>query len=302
MGEPSFKSGFVAILGRPNAGKSTLLNALVGAKVAIVSAKPQTTRDRLAGIVSGDGHQIVFVDTPGVIDPRDAFNEALMWRVTEALDGVDVIYHLVDAYEPEPPNERLAAFLRQGRPKARFLVVTKTDLANPARAARLADSGLYDAVFPVSAVARRGLDELLAATIERLPEGPIYYDPEQISDRDERFLAAEAVREKVFLHLSEELPYAVFTETEVFEERSDRDFIRVVIHVERDSQKGIVIGSGGEMLKRIGTEARADIEELTGRPSFLELWVKVRKNWRKKEFDLQNFGFARARKKKGRRA
>jgi GTP-binding protein Era len=296
-----FKSGFVAILGKPNAGKSTLLNALVGERLAIVSEKPQTTRDRIAGILTTDDFQIVFLDTPGIIVPRDKFNEVLVERVDEAIEDADVLYHLVDITDPDPPNERLLDALQRANVRARFLVLNKTDKLERANEERLPPGihpNNYDRVFRISALLKQGLDELLAATVDVLSEGPLYYDPEQLTDRDERFFAAEAVREKIFLYTGEEVPYSVFTQVETFEERADKDFIRVVIYVERESQKPIIIGKNGQLLKRIGTEARQDIEKLTGRPAFLELWVKVRKNWRKNEFDLKNFGFKTRRKKR----
>lgn len=296
--EPEHRSGFVAILGKPNAGKSTLLNALVGEKIAIVSDKPQTTRDRITGIVSGDGYQVVFVDTPGVIVPRDRFNEALMFRVTEALESVDVLYHIVDATDREPPNERLAGLLASVRSPARFLVVNKCDRVQGDTVPPDIDPQAYTETHRVSALTGAGVPQLLAATVARLRPGPQFYDPEQLSDRDERFLVAEIVREKVFHHLGAEVPYAVFTETETFEERPGKDFISVKIYVERESQKGIVIGDRGAMLKRIGQEARVEIEQLTGRPAYLELWVKVRHNWRRTEFDLDNFGFRTGKRKK----
>ncbi|MCX7019038.1 MAG: GTPase Era [Candidatus Sumerlaeota bacterium] len=291
-----FVSGYVTILGRPNAGKSTLLNALVGGKIAITSERPQTTRDRVAGILTTDHYQIVFLDTPGVIAPRDRFNETLVARVAEALDSIDVLYHIVDAANDEPQNERLAKLLEHARPRAKFLLVNKTDkLTKHDDPAALSAPGMnparYDEVFFISALRRKGLNTLLERTVARLAPGPLFYDPEQISDRDERFMAAEIVREKVFRHTGAEVPYAVFTEIEVFEERPGRDFISVVIYVERDSQKGILIGGGGRMMKTIGSQARAEIEKLTGRPAFLQLHVKVRKNWRKNEHDLASFGF-----------
>jgi GTP-binding protein Era len=300
-----FRSGYVAILGKPNSGKSTLLNAIVGQKIAIVSDKPQTTRDRIAGIFTTTDFQIVFVDTPGVIVPQDRFNEALVGRAADALQGADVVYHLVDAIDREPGNERLSELLGRIRGCTRFLVVNKIDRL-PARVTPRPpapiDPTRYDGVFYVSALRRRGIDKLIDSTVECLQPGPMYYDPEQLSDRDERFLAAETVREKVFLHTGQEIPYAVYTEVDSFEERPDKDFIRVNIFVERDTQKAIIIGADGRTLKRIGTEARHEIERLTGRPAFLELWVKVRRNWRKSEFDLNNFGFklpGKRRKKSG---
>jgi len=291
---PGFRSGFVVIVGKPNAGKSTLLNALVGERLAIVSDKPQTTRDRIAGILTTEDYQIVFLDTPGVIVPRDRFNAALIDRVDEAIADADVLYHLVDAIDAEPLNERLVEALERANVHTRFLVVNKIDkLAAEQRGSVPASvqADRYSRVFFISALQREGIHELLDATVASLREGPLYYDPDQLTDRDERFFAAEAVREKIFRYTDEELPYSVFTQVDQFEERPDRDFIRVVIYVERESQKPIIIGRGGQLLKRIGTEARKEIEELTGRPAFLELWVKVRKNWRKNEFDLHNFGF-----------
>ena len=289
-----FRSGYTAILGKPNAGKSTLMNAIVGMKIAIVSDKPQTTRDRIGGILTGENYQIVFVDTPGVIVPRDRLNESLMARAEEAIEHVDVLLHLVDATDREPPNERLAMLLARAQPRARLLVVNKTDLLAREHRDRLPpglDPSAYAATVRVSALGRKGLDDLVAQIVSHLPHGPLYYDPDQLSDRDERFFAAEAVREKVFLHLQQEVPYAIYTEVDTFEERPQKDFIRIIIHVEHESQKGIVIGEGGRTLKRIGREAREEIEALTGRPAYLELRVKVRKNWRRREPDLVRFGF-----------
>ncbi|MGC8740000.1 MAG: GTPase Era [Candidatus Sumerlaeaceae bacterium] len=290
----AFRSGFVAILGKPNAGKSTLLNALVGERLAIVSDKPQTTRDRVAGVLTTDNYQVVFLDTPGIIVPRDRFNEALIERVDEAVEDADVLYHLVDATDAEPPNERLVQALARGQAVVRFLVLNKIDkITNEPKNALPPgiDPSQYSAVFRISALHKQGIESLLEATVAQLPEGPLYYDPEQITDREERFFAAEAVREKILLYTDEEVPYSVFTKVEQFEERPDKDYIRVVIYVERESQKPIIIGKGGKLIKRIGMEARQDIEKLTGRPAYLELWVKVRKNWRKNDFDLRNFGF-----------
>lgn len=305
---PPFKSGFVAIVGKPNAGKSTLLNGLIGQKIAIVSDKPQTTRDRIAGVLSADNYQIVFIDTPGLLVPQDQFNEALMLRAAEALDDADVIYHIIDATDREPMNDRLRDALNRRGKAALFLLVNKMDrikrskpagtpLPDIAAISALGDTR-YDETFYISALRRNGLEPLIRKTVERLPEGPQYYDPEQLSDRDMRFFAAEIVREKVFRCTGDEIPYAVFAELETYEEREELDFIRVAIHVERDSQKGILIGQGGQRLKKIGQDARHDIERITGRPAYLELWVKVTPNWRKNERDLKEFGFARKTKSK----
>lgn len=304
---PNFKSGFIAILGKPNAGKSTLMNALVGLKISIVSAKPQTTRERVSGILSTDDYQIVFLDTPGVIVPDDKLNESLIARVEESLEGIDVLYHLIDATDKNPTNPKMEELLRRVKARQKFLVINKTDLlrgnaANAKPQDEQTPPAGYDQVHHVSALLKTGLDTLITKTVETLAPGPMFYDPDQLSDRDERFIASETVREKVFEHLADELPYAVHTETETFEERPDKDFIRVVIYVERDSQKGIVIGNKGEMLKKIGQEARAELEQIIDRPCYLELWVKVRKNWRKNEFDLNDFGYRRKTKKQKRKS
>lgn len=295
----NFKSGFIAILGKPNAGKSTLMNAIVGEKVAITSDKPQTTRDRIAGIFTTAEFQMVFLDTPGVLNPEDRFNEALVYRAADAMQGVDVIYHLVDAGDREPPNERLLQVLRKvPRSVKRFLVINKIDKSfrgSSQTTKPFAPPGIevgdYDELFMISALKKQGLDTLINHTLNHLKTGPLYYDAEQVSDKDLRFLVAEIVREKVFRRTGAEIPYSVYTETEEFNERPGKDFIRVVIYTERDSQKGILIGESGRVLKDIGQDARRAIEQLTGKPCFLELWVKVRKDWRKKEFDLNNFGF-----------
>ncbi len=292
-----FKSGYVAILGKPNAGKSTLMNALIGTKISIVSAKPQTTRDRIIGILSTDSYQIVFVDMPGVIVPNDKLNKMLVARAEESLESIDVLYHLVDGTDKNATNPKLDELLTATRVTHKFLVINKIDLMRSKAAPDTHHDG-YDKVFSISATRSIGLDALLRETVACLTPGPAYYDPEQLTDRDERFIASEIVREKIFENLADELPYAVHTETETFREGQSKDFIRVLIYVERNSQKGIVIGNRGEMLKKIGSAARKSIEELTGRPCFLELWVKVRPNWRKSDFDLKNFGYGGAANKK----
>lgn len=300
-----FRSGYVAIVGKPNAGKSTLLNAIVGEKIAITSDKPQTTRDKIAGIFTTTRFQVVFLDTPGVLVPQDRFNEVLMARAAEALEGVDVVYHLIDSLDKDPTNDRLQQILsRVSRKTARFLVINKVDkLRSPGRSGRppippSINPASYDDMFLVSALKKQGLDLLIESTVRRLPPGPMYYDAEQLSDKDLRFIVAETVREKVFRRTGAEIPYSVYTQVEEFTEKPEKDFIRVTITVERDSQKGIVIGEGGRVLKQIGQDARREIEKITGKPAFLELWVKVRKDWRKKEFDLSNFGFKLPKKPK----
>jgi len=296
-----FRAGYAAIIGKPNVGKSTLLNAILGEKIAIISARPQTTRERLSGIYTGDQCQIVFVDTPGVIDPKDAFNEFLLGEVREALRGVDVALHLTPYGDPEPLPPEMRETLGATRAPL-FLVVTKIDLARGGfdwgRDLRGFDFSRYAERFAISALRDVGTKELLAAIRGRLPVGAPFYDPEQLTDRDMRYLAAERVREKVFELARQEIPYGVAAQTEEFRERPEQQktYISVNIYVERESQKGIIIGKNAAMLKAIGRAARQEIEALLGGPVFLELSVKVRKNWRKDETALREFGYARRRK------
>ncbi|HUT23594.1 MAG TPA: GTPase Era [Sumerlaeia bacterium] len=310
--ENEFRSGFVALLGEPNVGKSTLLNAILDFKVAIVSHKPQTTRDRIAGIYTDDSRQIVFIDTPGVMEPRDRFNECLRDRALEAVEGADVVYHLVEAPDPRPlPPAASAALERLDKPV--LLVANKSDRIlgkgdweGGACAALWGEKTasfnleLYRGVFFISALRRKGLEPLLDATRALLPVGPPLYDPDQMTDRDLRFLASEIVREKILEHVHQEVPYAVATRTEEFREREGgKRYVRVAIFVEHDSQKAIVVGKGGAMLRQIGSAARPEIEALAEHPVYLELWVKVRKNWRKRDSALREFGFRpRTRKQK----
>ncbi len=292
---PNFKSGFVAILGRPNAGKSTLMNRLVGGKVAIVSRKPQTTRDTILGILTKENYQIVFVDTPGIIQPNNLLNRCLLNAAFLAIRDVNIIYHIIDVTNPTPVTDEVLELLKVAR-APKFLLANKIDRLGapfaPSECPNLPDLSGYEEVFGISALTGENVPHLLERTIERLPEGPLYYDPEQISDRNLRFLSAEIVREKMFELLGKELPYSVAVQVDEFKERTEgKYYIRAVIYVERESQKGIIIGQGGRMLKKIGTLARPEIESLVGHTVYLDLWVKVRKNWTKKEQELRRFGY-----------
>lgn len=296
------RAGFVALLGHPNAGKSTLSNALAGEKLAAVSGLPQTTRSRLNVIVSRDDAQVVFVDLPGLVTGDDRLNEALRARVLQTLEGVDAIIHLVDITEKPPVGADIAEVLaRVTRPVV--LALNKVDRHGGGEfdprawitkhAAGLIDPARYRAIVPVSARSGDGVEALVRAVVKLLPEGPPLYDPEQLTDTHLRDLAAELIREKVFLYTHEEVPYATAIEIERFEEReAGKNYIAAVIHVERDTQKGIVIGKGGAMLKRISQAARTDIERLVGAPFFLELHVKVSSDWRSKPTALRMFGYA----------
>ncbi|MFH0794369.1 MAG: GTPase Era [bacterium] len=301
MNDP-FKSGYVALVGCPNVGKSTLLNALLGQKVAIVSAKPQTTRQRLGGILTTDSYQIIFEDTPGILEPRDRFNEILVEEARDVIRETDLIYHLIDASDRDPVPHEQIEFLALSR-KPKLLLLNKIDRLDWAfdfnSYTPPLDTTPYAEVLPISGLKGYGLDALLNATINLLHEGPKYFDEDQLCDRDQRYLVAELVREKVFNLTGQEIPYGVFLEVEEFKEKEvGKYYIRIVIYVERDSQKGILIGKGGALLKRIGQLARPEIETLIGAPVYLDLWVKVRKNWRKSEAELRRLGFI---KKKGSR-
>jgi GTP-binding protein Era len=296
-----FRSGFVAIMGKPNAGKSTLLNRLTGGKIAIVSPKPQTTRDAIFGILSDDHFQIVFVDTPGLIEPKNLLNRCLIDSTALAVKEVDLIYHIKDITDPNLETPAIRKLLHTlSVPK--ILVVNKIDRLSKSFDPSNFQSGEKDInyvnVIGVSALRGNNIPSLIEKTVSLLPEGPVYFDPEQMSDRDLRFLSAEIVREKTFELLGQEIPYSVAVQVEEFKERAEeKDYIRAVIYVERESQKGMVIGAGGKMLKEIGSLARTDIEELVGKPVYLELWVKVRKNWTKKETELRFFGYFPKKKK-----
>ncbi len=291
---PGFRSGFVSILGRPNAGKSTLLNALVGGKLAIVSERPQTTRTSIEGVLNLDGAQIIFIDTPGIHKSDTLLNRHMMETVRSALaDGPDVLLYLADALTPfgEEDEKALDAIRNASAPA--LLLLTKID--------RLGDKRLllplitrYQAVrefaeyLPVSSVTGEGLDQLRAAILARLPEGPAYFPPEYITSQPERFLAAEIVREKILKETRQEIPHSVAVLVDQWIEKRGLLKISATIYVERAGQKAIVIGSKGAMLKKIGTLAREEMEARFGRKIFLELFVKVQKDWRENEEFLKS--------------
>ena len=298
MNEESFRSGFVAIIGRPNVGKSTLVNALLGQKIAAVSPKPQTTRRRQLGILTNDSAQIVFVDTPGMHVARHKLGEFLNQEAQESLEHVDAILFLVDASdEPTDEDKAVADLLnRVSMRTPRFLVLNKVDLlapeAIPSRAEEYSKLLIQPKVQEVSARKGQGLDELIAALTAVLPKRPPEYPEDQVTDSYERDIAADLIREAALLNLRDEVPHGIAVRIDEFVERENgMAYIAATLFVERESQKGIVIGEGGSMLKRIGSSARKEIESMGGRPVFLELRVKVLKEWRKDENALQRFGY-----------
>ena len=278
------KSGFVAVVGRPNAGKSTLVNALVGAKVSIVTAVPQTTRNRILGIVNAPGAQVVLMDTPGIHRPRSRLNEQMMTFVRQALTERDLAVLIVDASERFGHGDEFAVGLLKEYAPRTLLALNKIDRIKKPQLLPLMQrySELYDfeEIIPISALRGEGLKELLDAIVHLLPQGPQYFPADMYTDQPERFLASEIIREKVILHTRQELPYATAVIIDEFEERENITRIHASIVVERDSQKPIIIGAGGEMLKQIGSEARQELERLFPPKVFLELYVKVEPHWR----------------------
>jgi GTPase len=284
MPEEAFKSGFVAIVGRPNAGKSTLLNALVGSKVSIVTPVAQTTRNRILGILNLPAAQVIFMDTPGIHRPLSRLNEQMMAFVRQALEDRDLAVLIVDASERFGKGDEYALeMIKQYSPRA-ILALNKIDcMAKPCllplmeRYSRL---HAFEEIFPISALRNEGLDDLVKAVVSRLPEGPRYFPPGSYTDQPERFLAGELVREKVIRHTRQEMPYATAVLIDHFEEAEDLTRIHATILVEKDSQRPIVLGAGGARIKQIGTEARRDLERLFPPKVFLELYVKVEPGWR----------------------
>jgi len=286
-----FRSGFVCILGRPNAGKSTLLNALVGEKLAIISPKPQTTRNRIQGVVhiakrkGRDGGQVALIDTPGVHKPDSSLGRKMMVEVREALEGCDLVLMIVDVAQKLDARDQFALdLMKQSKAKA-FLILNKVDLIHEkSRLLPLIEEyrKLYDfaEVIPVSALKRKGLDDVLKTILAALPAGPRYFSEDEITDQPARFMAAEIIREQVLLNTSEEIPYATTVIVDSFEEEQRLTRIAATIYVERDGQKGILVGKGGRMLKKIGTAARLQIERMLGTKVFLELYVKAEPGWR----------------------
>ncbi|MGB9071033.1 MAG: GTPase Era [Terriglobales bacterium] len=287
----SFHSGFVCILGRPNAGKSTLLNALVGEKLAIISPKPQTTRNRILGIINvpkekgGESGQIVLIDTPGVHRSGSSLGRKMMTEIREAVDGCELILLIADAKRKWDRDDALVLDLAKKAGTPVFLLLNKIDLLADKRSllpliAQFQTLHDFKEVVPISALKRKGLDELLECVVKALPHGPRYFPEDQITDQPVRFMASELIREHVLMHTHEEVPHAVTVRVEQFEESPRLVRIAAVIYCERDSQKAILLGKGGQMLKKIGTDARLDIEKMVRTKVFLELFVKTQPGWR----------------------
>lgn len=295
---PDHRSGVVAVVGRPNVGKSTLINRVLGQKIAIVSPKPQTTRRRQLGIYTDDRTQILFVDTPGLHHPQHKLGEYMVKNAEAAFRDADVILLLLDVSSPPDAGDRAIARtvpqLRGDTPVV--LALNKADLLPPEKREAMVEAHRalidHERAFLISALTGDGVDTLLDYLRERLPLGPRYYPVDQLSEVNMRFVAAEIVREKIMLHTEQEIPHSVAVEVESYRERTeDLAYISAVIYVERESQKGIIIGKNGEMIKRIGSEARAELSQMLGTNVYLDLRVKVLKNWRSDEKLMSRLGY-----------
>ncbi len=292
----SYKSGFVSIVGRPNVGKSTLLNSLLGEKIAAVSPKPQTTRTKIMGVVTDDEAQVVFLDTPGIHKPKNKLGKLMVRSAEQSAGEADVVLYMLDAsdYSLEKDGEILEGISAP----AVFLLINKTDKVEKPDLLPLIEAfsrlRAFDEIIPVSAMKKEGLGELMNAVKKRLPSGPQFFPEDTLTDQPEKQIAAEFIREKMMRNLSEEIPYgtAVVIEKMKYDDAKDMTVIAATIYCEREGHKAIVIGKGGTMLKKIGTDARRDIARFTGTKVFLELWVKVRENWRNSDAQLKNFGYS----------
>ena len=288
------KSGFVNIVGNPNVGKSTLMNALVGERISIITSKAQTTRHRILGIVNGDDFQIVYSDTPGVLKPNYRLQESMLNFSRSALSDADVLLYVTDVFDSYEKNEDFVEKVNLN-PAPLILIINKIDLIDQARLEELVEKWKTlvprAEIYPVSALEKFNVDALFNRIKDFLPESPPFFEKDQLTDKSERFFVTEIIREKILLNYDKEIPYSVEVVVEQFKEEGNLIRINAVINVERDSQKGIIIGHGGKSLKKVGTEARKDMEVFFEKKIFLELYVKVEKDWRNKDTKLRGFGY-----------
>jgi GTP-binding protein Era len=292
-----FKSGYVAIAGTPNAGKSTLLNRMLGEKISITSKKPQTTRNRILGVLHLRAMQIVFFDTPGVFEARDKLNVRIVDAALSAVGDADLILVVIDVSHPQPAAERFLVEQLQRQARPVILALNKIDLVDKARVlesiAKWSEAYPFEEIVPISARHGSQVEELISAMAGILPSGPPYYPEDTLTDATERFIAAELIREQVFRMTGEEIPYATAVTIDVFKEKKQGRLVAIeaTIHLERDSQKGMVIGKKGGKLKQIGTRSREQIEKMMGCKIYLKLFVRVQKNWRKDTRAIRRFGY-----------
>lgn len=294
---PPFKAGFIAVLGRPNVGKSTLFNFILGEKMAIISEKPQTTRDRILGIRNMEGGQLIFLDTPGIHPGKSKLSERMVSTALESGKDADALLFLIDASSPLVEEERRMVGSLTGSRGVPFLVINKIDLVRKEALLPIMDQYQklhpFEKIIPVSALTGDGVALLLEEVLKVLPESPPYYPEDMITDQTERFLVSEMIREKVIEQAYQEIPFSTAVTIDAFKERPEKDLVVIkgTIHVERDSQKKIIIGKEGQKLKKIGESARKEIEALLGKRIFLELWVNVEKNWTRDPRALDRLGY-----------
>lgn len=293
-----FKSGFISIVGRPNVGKSTFMNRVIGQKIAIMSDKPQTTRNKIQGVLTEDDAQLVFIDTPGIHKPKHKLGDFMVKMAEDSLNEIDAVLFMVNADEKYGAGDQFIIDRLKKVKRPVFLIINKIDLIHPNDIFKIIEQykDLYDfaEVIPISALQGNNVTQLIEMLKSYLPEGPQYYPSDHVTDHPERFIMTELIREKVLQLTREEVPHSIAVVLENVEKRSNETlFIQAVIVTERSTQKGILIGKQGAMLKQIGQKARHDIEKLLGTKVFLEIWVKVQKDWRNKENQLKEYGFRR---------
>lgn len=288
------KAGFVNIIGRPNAGKSTLMNALVGERISIITSKAQTTRHRILGIVNGEDFQVVYSDTPGILKPQYKMHEGMMHFVNDSLGDADVLLVVIDLRDPEPMEENALRKLKNADSK-KIIVLNKTDIAKPEHLEAAQQHWLNELpgadCIPICALNGMNVGVLFQKILEHLPEHPAFYDKDALTDKTERFFISEIIREKILLNYKKEIPYSVEVVVESFQEEETIVRIRAEIYVMRESQKGILIGHKGQALKKTGTEARLDMEKFLGKKVHLELFIKVDKDWRDNDLRLKRYGY-----------
>ncbi len=293
----NFKAGLVAVVGKPNVGKSTLINRYLGEKISIISPKPQTTRNKILAILNQDNYQIIFVDTPGIHEPKHLLGKYMVKEAESSLEDADVILVLLDATTGMEPEDRHLLELINEYKKKKILAVNKIDAINKPELLPILDEvrkiAEFDEYIPISALEGENTDLLLQKIVEFLPQSPPLYPQDQLSDKPQRFHVAELIREKILENTYEEIPHSVAVVVDEFKEREEKNliYIKAIIYVERRSQKKIIIGHDGKMLKKIGTEARMEIERFLGRKVFLDLWVKVYEKWRKDSRALNRLGY-----------
>ena len=291
-----FKSGFVSIIGRPNVGKSTLLNRIVGQKVAIMSDVPQTTRNKIQGVVTSDDSQIVFIDTPGIHKPQTRLNDFMLKSAYSTFNEVDLVLFMVNAAEKRGAGDNFILEKLKNLRTPKFLVINKIDQVKPEELLKIimdyTSDNDFNEVIPISAIQGNNVDEMMETKKKYMPEGPQFYPDDQVTDHPEYFVVSEFIREKILQLTKEEVPHSVAVVVEsMLRNEDDKVHVHATIIVDRTSQKGIIIGKGGKMLKEIGVRARRDIEAMLGDKIYLELWVKVQKDWRDKQSYLQDYGY-----------